>query len=430
MMLFGNRLKLGFEVRPLAPSWERRYFPEQAAWAELSIWVAGVNLCRHVRPGSDRVQDALNVPLAPLADWLCRVWPALEFEEQAPDFRTGTGAHAALRAWADKHPPAGVSEDDWLDARERWWSRHSLAAGADGAQLPNLAFVRQDDRLIIDWAAPRFAGHEPLLLLSPPGQQVIPWVDARQALGEFVAAVASWLKSAGLEGHFSWASRPDPLPELEGALVERLSLFTGRPLQALLELASASTTDELLAWLQLPTDAHDPGASPVPQALRDLPRRTSSDLADVLADLGARTSTATTAAMPVWAAVRAVALDAACAASSPEEAGQLAADAVRAAWDLDGQPIADLEALLAKADIDIAASGVKAVYERMGVIESDVTFTTLLERYGVGARTAANQLWNRGWLSSTALRDDLIERHSALMEGASPLFPPRVHGVD
>lgn len=36
-------------------------------------------------------------------------------------------------------------------------------------------------------------------------------------------------------------------------------------------------------------------------------------------------------------------------------------------------------------------------------------FTTLLERYGVGARTAAHQLFNHGWLSSESAREDLIE---------------------
>jgi len=38
------------------------------------------------------------------------------------------------------------------------------------------------------------------------------------------------------------------------------------------------------------------------------------------------------------------------------------------------------------------------------------SFADLLERYGVGARAAAYQLWNRGWLSSPDLRDDLIDR--------------------
>lgn len=37
-------------------------------------------------------------------------------------------------------------------------------------------------------------------------------------------------------------------------------------------------------------------------------------------------------------------------------------------------------------------------------------FRQMLDLYGVGARTAAHQLWNRGLLSSESVRDDLIER--------------------
>jgi hypothetical protein len=500
-MLFGNRLTLGFEVRPLSPSWERRYAPEQAAWAALTVWVHEVNVCRHILPGSDRVLDALNVPLAAIADWMCRVWPALEFEEQAPELRTATAAHRTLRAWADTHPPAGVSEDEWLDARERWWSRHFLAAGADGAQVPNLAFVRQDDRLVIDWAPPRFAGYQPPALLHPTGHEIVPWGDAQEAFQDLVGHVAGWLQAAGLEAHFPWARSPEPLAELEGTLVERLSLFTGRSLPGLLELAGASTVEELLAWLQLPMDARDPGGSPMPQALRDLPRRTSPGIADALADLGARTRRTPAAAQSGWIAARGVALDAARAATTPEEAGQLAADAVREAWGLDGQPIADLDAQLVGLGIEISVPGVPATHERMltgareggravalllttprtqtrwgrrfelgrslghilldplregalgaasspfsqetrrrrsgafaaelllpdsalrdasggaldGAAEPEA-FKALLSRYGVGARTAANQLWNRRWLSSEGLRDDLIERYAALPE--------------
>jgi hypothetical protein len=500
-MLFGNRMKLGFEVQPLSPSWERRYVPEQAAWAALTIWVRDVNLCRHILPGSDRVLDALNVPLAPIAGWLCDIWPALQFEEQAPEFRTSTAAHRALRAWADTHPPASVSEDEWLDARERWWSRHFLAAGADGAQLPNLAFVRQDDHLVIDWESPRFAGFEPPTLLSPRGHEIVQWADAREAFQSFVVQVAAWLQTAGLAAHFPWAEGPDPLAKLDGTLVERLSLFTGWSLEMLMEIAGASTKEDLLTWLRLPTDAQDPGASPISQVLRDLSRRTPPAVADALTDLGERTSRPPVTARPGWLAVRDVALDAVQSASTPEEAGQLAAGAVREAWGLDGQPIADLDAKLAELEIEIAEPGISTKSERMltgareggravallldaprtttkwgrrfelgralghlfldplregalgaasgpfsqetrrrrsgafaaelllpesalrdasgnsldGATEQEA-FEALLSRYGVGARTAANQLWNRCWLSSEALRDDLIERYGVLTE--------------
>jgi hypothetical protein len=37
-------------------------------------------------------------------------------------------------------------------------------------------------------------------------------------------------------------------------------------------------------------------------------------------------------------------------------------------------------------------------------------FSEMLETYGVGARTAAFQLWNKGWLSDAVVRDELIDR--------------------
>ncbi len=40
------------------------------------------------------------------------------------------------------------------------------------------------------------------------------------------------------------------------------------------------------------------------------------------------------------------------------------------------------------------------------------SFEHVMERYGVGARTAACHLWNRGFLSSSQVRDDLIDRFS------------------
>jgi hypothetical protein len=36
-----------------------------------------------------------------------------------------------------------------------------------------------------------------------------------------------------------------------------------------------------------------------------------------------------------------------------------------------------------------------------------------MAEFGVGARTAAFQLWNRGWLSSPAVRDELVDRYAS-----------------
>ena len=55
------------------------------------------------------------------------------------------------------------------------------------------------------------------------------------------------------------------------------------------------------------------------------------------------------------------------------------------------------------------------LFERFGVLDSAAShdvFLSLLNEYGVGARTAAFQLWNRGLLSSPRVRDGLIDDFS------------------
>jgi hypothetical protein len=54
----------------------------------------------------------------------------------------------------------------------------------------------------------------------------------------------------------------------------------------------------------------------------------------------------------------------------------------------------------------------EALLEDAGSLDSaaqQVTFQRIMERYRVGARTAAFQLWNHGLLSSSQVRDELID---------------------
>ncbi len=56
-----------------------------------------------------------------------------------------------------------------------------------------------------------------------------------------------------------------------------------------------------------------------------------------------------------------------------------------------------------------------ALLEEVGALDSAAQpekFRRILERYGVGARTAAFQLWNHGLLSSPSVRDELIDHFS------------------
>ena len=57
----------------------------------------------------------------------------------------------------------------------------------------------------------------------------------------------------------------------------------------------------------------------------------------------------------------------------------------------------------------------EALFEDAGHLDSaahQATFQRIMERYRVGARTAAFQLRNHGLLSSSQVRDDLIDRFS------------------
>ena len=174
-MLIGNRNDLAIEVLPLAPTWERRYLPERTGWAQLAIWVHGTNLCRNHLEGSDSIREGINVPLAPVADWLMRSWTFIEFEERPGCFPPRNSLRRTLRDWGDTAPAAGFTEDQWFDARELWWTRHFLSAGADGARLPNVSLVRSSDRLVIEWGPAEFPGDHAPRFISEHGQEVLEW---------------------------------------------------------------------------------------------------------------------------------------------------------------------------------------------------------------------------------------------------------------
>ena len=117
-MLIGNRNSFAVGIEPLEPSWERRFLPERAAWAQLSLWINGENICRNLLDGSNSTRDGINVPLAPIADWLVRSWPFLEFEERPRRFPLHASHSITIDRWGDAPAPAGLGEDDWLEARE------------------------------------------------------------------------------------------------------------------------------------------------------------------------------------------------------------------------------------------------------------------------------------------------------------------------
>jgi hypothetical protein len=352
-MLLGNKQALAFEITPVQPTWEVRYDPERAGWVGLAVWVGGENLCRHVMPGSARVGEVLFVPLAPLADWIVRSFPALRFEERAPDYPSARTPHETLRVWGEIHAPPGKSLDDWLDAREGWWQRHFLKAGSDGAQLPDVAFVRDETRLVISWERPRFAGSPAPELLAAPGVYAVSWRDARDALSELAARVAAWLRDADLTQTYAWAAGSDPVREASIDLEEAVCLFTGHSREELMALMEAGSPVDVLVKLGLSDKALHPAESPLPQALRDLPPRLPPAFGHVLRELDRRTR-APSSGGRAWLDARSLARDAASSASTPEEAGYLAADAIRQHLGLGSDPVPEVHGILARFNVTVA----------------------------------------------------------------------------
>ena len=165
--------------------------------------------------------------LGRLADWIVRSWTFIRFEERPDRFPPRASARDTLRKWGNAPPPGQCDEDEWFDARERWWTRHYLAAGADGAQLPNVALLRAGDRLFVEWAPAEFAGARAPWFITEPGQESVSWDRGEAVFAEFVAFMAGWFRKEGLDGVFSWVGLEDPLREAEADFGERLRAFTG-----------------------------------------------------------------------------------------------------------------------------------------------------------------------------------------------------------
>ena len=492
-MLIGDRSRLAFELHPLAPTWERRHLPERTGWARLSIWVNGANLCRNVLDGSS-IREGVNVPLGPMADWLVRSWTFIRFEERPDCFPPRASVFGTLRAWGDTRPPGQTAEDEdgWFDARERWWTRHFLAAGADGAQLPNVSLLRGGDRLFIEWTPAEFAGSRAPSFLSESGQGSLRWDDGEEVLAEFVACMAEWLRAEGLDDAFSWTNLKDPLREVETDFRERLRAFTGIDAGVLRTWTATATDADLRRNLGIPEGSDDPGESVITQVLRDLPPTVPESVREEVW----RLDECTREVADFDEEWRVAARDAAAAGAGPEESGQLAAQTVRDRLGLNGQPVVNMDEQMQKLGVEVVRSDVACSQERMlagsrrgagavavinqtprtetrwgerfelaralghllvdsrrgdalgaasttfaqpwarrcsgafaaelllpsehlfdrfGTLDSAAghnVFPSLLNEYGVGARTAAFQLWNQGLLSAPHVRDDLIDEFS------------------
>ena len=417
-MLIGNRNDLAFEVLPLAPTWERRYLPERTAWAQLAIWVRGTNLCRNHLEGADSVRDGINVPLAPVVDWLVRSWTFIEYEEGPECFPLRSSLRDTLRDWGNSAPRAGLTEDQWFDARELWWTRHFLSAGADGARLPNISLVRSGDRLVIEWGPAEFPGDQAPRFISENGQEVLEWFSGEEVLAEFVTFVAEWLRGEDLATLYPWVHLSDPLRERESRFDEKLHAYTGIDSGVLYGWTDTNTEAGLREELGLPADSEDPGGSVITQVLRDLPPDASEPLRSQVWRLDRATRRETNFADEL----RTLARDAAGSDGRAESSGYLAAHAVRDHLGLDGEPIDDVVVHLKEFGAEVIGPGVECLRERMLVGA----------RRGLGAAVVINRTprtetpWGRRFESARGLGHLLMDpyREDALGAASSTFAQP------
>lgn len=418
MTVIGNKLTFGIELVPVTPSWEIRYAPERAAWAGTAVWVDGKNLCSHVVSGSSEVVDFFFIPLGPLTDWLVRAFPAIEFQERAPFFPTTRDLHGSVARWGETRPRQGFDEDGWLDARDEWWSYHFLRAGADGAYVPNMAFVRDDEELVISWEAPHFFGDDGPTMLWPRGSAAIPWSEGLSVFDQFTSLVAAWFRRSGAADAYDWTGLEHPLRHAHPPLDRAMELFTGRSVHALQGLLGAHSFDALLDALKLSHSARTPLASPLCQVLRDLQPRLSDEIGELLREVGDRATRERPAALATWRDARSVALDAARPAQTPEEAGQLAAVEIRRALALDGQPIEDVPATVAELGLEYEHAPTKSPGDRMMVAfrEDGAAVARTLET----PRTAT--LWGQRFEAGRALGHVLLDpvREGAIGAASGP----------
>lgn len=461
-MICGDRQELAIELDRFDAPWDAVDPQEESVWGALVIWVAGRNLCEHRRHGTDRVRDDLSVPLVPLARWAVSTRAALRYEERSP-LGASSSPHEELDRWSDGPPPTGLTEADWLDRRDAWWSEHFTGSATPDVIAPSIGIVRNDDRALISWRTPALPRPD-RTFVRPDGAHVVSWPVVARALEELVAAVASWTPS-DLE-----------LPAEVDPHARALEYYTGL------------SKHEIQGFGFLPEAASDPAIDPLAQVVRDLTHRTSTGPARD--SIVSRVRMAAQPAGHGWWDLRQRLVSAP--GMSFESDGHDGAQAAREILGLDGQPIDNVETLLRSVDVEVsaespeaadrmlvagtvsgraitmvlantrtatpwgrrfelaralghllldqvrgdaigAASGPHAIASRRrragafaaevllpssaleeaskGVLDGIVEgqrFAQLLERFGVGANTAAFHLWNQGFVSSTEVRDDLV----------------------
>ncbi|MEW6261835.1 MAG: ImmA/IrrE family metallo-endopeptidase [Thermodesulfobacteriota bacterium] len=213
-------------------------------------------LTRLVEESTGEYKTSVPIPLMPLASWFVENIKAIAFEENHPLFPSDVFLHKSLARWNEAEPSAGWTTETWEDMRYEWYRRHFWMSGAGGSLIPDLAFVRADERLWISWSKPRFSGPRQFEFIEPADVESVYWEGAWHALSEFVAYVAGEARSRRLS-HLAWAKEDNPLLKAIHCTAADFISFV------------APQESDLLSRLEI-DPARDPECSVAMQALRDL----------------------------------------------------------------------------------------------------------------------------------------------------------------
>ncbi len=207
--------------------------PEAYAWSygEWRLIVRGRSLTRHSRPNGE-MRDEVRWYLAPLLQWLERVWSPL-FHEQWPP--ASIGDHENLVVAFEQGERVLLDDESETAGQLRtemqaWRQRHSIWSAAAGGVFPNVWFRRQSDLMEISYdPGPTVGAPSGLEFQFNRGAALVDVGNVAQALSGFL----EWGHALGNARH-----RHDFIPSsvqaTENERLEAESWFMGPRLAKLL----------------------------------------------------------------------------------------------------------------------------------------------------------------------------------------------------
>ena len=147
------------------------------SWGQFELHAQGRCLTRHQVDGA--IRDGIVWYLLPFLEWLdANALPLLNEEP----FPAATGNDEVKDAidWLEKSlagpilSPTDDEEDHWFEERSRWFARHALRTGFEGAVAPFLMLRRLGEHIEISWDNERHRpGRPDVAFLEPRGTVMV-----------------------------------------------------------------------------------------------------------------------------------------------------------------------------------------------------------------------------------------------------------------